>query len=304
MRLPSQLLKASIIGLIAVMLNLLPIVSDLLMTGSGRCLAATCPADHDMDGDTDGADVAAIAMGNLNVSLVAGSFGSQDCDKPDGVELIGSEGGSIQTADNIIVSIPAGALSEPTFIGVSALNPQNLSINAPATFSFAAGITLFTGGAVFDIPVQVTLPPTPELDEGQQVAVVQAGTDIDQDGANDWLLVDRAFHQNGLIETQSEHFPGLAGGGNFAFLISDAPFAYVALTGIVGAEAPASMAYSLNAAQPSVGSGMLVCSDYPGIGSPVIDGRSIAMVKPGFDAYKAILVVDLNNDNVFGLHTF
>ena len=298
-------LKAVLVWLMAITVSLLSIGLETTFQYPGTCLAAPiCLCDHDLDGDVDGADVAAAANGTPDLMSLSGSFGSQDCGTPDAVALIGPDGGSLQAAGDITVLVPPGALSEPTFIGVSPLDPVSITVFPPDLFAFAAGISLFTGGAVFDVPVRVTLPPTLALDEGQQVAVVQAVADIDLDGADDWLLVDRALHQSGLIETQSEYFPGLTGCGNFAFLISDSPFAYVALTNIVGAEAPASMAYNISAGQPFVGTGILVSSDYPGIGSPVIDGRSIAMIKAGFDAHKAILVADMNNDNVFGLHTF
>lgn len=45
-------------------------------------------------------------------------------------------------------------------------------------------------------------------------------------------------------------------------------------------------------------------SDFRDIVSPVNNGQAVSVFKAGFDAYKAILVADFDNDNVFGLHTF
>ena len=59
------------------------------------------------------------------------------------MELIGPSGGQIVTVDNITVTIPAGAVDAPTYIGVSAMTENALSAPIPQTFTLAAGIRLF-----------------------------------------------------------------------------------------------------------------------------------------------------------------
>ena len=84
--------------------------------GPASCLAETsCNGDFDFDGDVDGADLAGLLAGAgavdvSEVALLAESFGHSDCTKPNAVELIGPEGGQIQTAGDITVTIPAGAV--------------------------------------------------------------------------------------------------------------------------------------------------------------------------------------------------
>ena len=103
--------------------------------GPASCLAETsCNGDFDFDGDVDGADLAKFlgsAVTASEVGLLAESFGHNDCTAPDTVKLIGPEGGQIQTAGDITVTIPAGAVEEPTLIGVAALSEADLSAPIP-----------------------------------------------------------------------------------------------------------------------------------------------------------------------------
>lgn len=267
--------------------------------GAGSCLAETnCNGDLNFDGDVDGADLAGLLAGAgpvdvSEVSLLAGSFGNSGCTAPDAVALIGPEGGQIQTTENITVTIPAGAVDVPTLIGVGALSANDLLAPIPLNFTFVGGIKLFIGGMELKIPASVSLPPTEELQDGRQIVVLQEASDSDGDGVEDCLLVDRALHQGGLIETQSEYFLGFISSGNFSFLKGDFPFAYVAMNNIV------------NAAGQPVDAGRLYNSSIAEIPSAVKEGISVALMAAGFKMpHTAVVVEDDANDQVFGFQLY
>ncbi len=298
----NHLMKVVTVSLMAIVLNLLSTGFENSYSGQGVCLAsATCFGDLDQDGDVDGVDLAAAATQNIDISSLAGTYGSQDCIEPDVVVLIGSEGGTIVTDTNITVNIPAGALSKPTLIGVSALNPLDLAIPAPGSFSFAAGVTLFSSGETFALPAQVILPPSMVLQEGQQVAVVQAQSEVRQDGIGNWILVDRAVHLNGVIQTrQSEYFPGLTGSGKYTFIVSDVPFAYIALTNIVSMASLVSISSGFITAPADV---TLYGSNHTSIASRVVDQQSVGMIEVGYKENKAWLITDSMREK-FGMYVY
>lgn len=263
--------------------------------GPGSCLAEiNCSGDYNFDGDVDGEDLVELLADPVNTSevgLLAGSFGHNDCAAPDAVGLIGPGGGQIQTAGNITVTIPAGAVNEPTLIGVETLGENDLLVPIPQNFVFAGAIKLFTGGVDLMIPASVSLPPTEALEDDRQIVVVQEIPDRDGDGVDDCLLVDRALHQGGLIETKSEYFPGVISSGNFLFLKGNSPFAYVAMNNIV------------NGAEQPVNVGWLHNSSIAEIPSAVKEGISVALMEAGFKMpHTAVVVEDDDNDQVFGLH--
>jgi hypothetical protein len=273
------------------------IAAGPILFSPASCLAEiSCNGDHNLDGDVDGDDLADLIAGAVDpaaVAALAGSFGHDDCEAPDVVELVGSSGGQIQTADNITVTIPAGAVDAPTYIGVAAISETDLSAPIPPTFTLAAGIRLFTGGVELSIPAHVSLPPAETLEEGRQIVVTQEIPDSNGDGFDDCLLVDRAVHQSGLIETQSQYFLGLVGSGNFMFLKTDRPVAYVAMNNIADA-----------AGQP-LNSGQLRNSSIAEIPSWVKDGIAVALMAAGIEMpQSAVVITDDANDQVFGFHLF
>ncbi len=267
--------------------------------GLGSCLAETnCNGDLNFDGDVDGGDLAGLLTGAgavdaSEVALLAESFGHSDCTKPDTVALIGPEGGQIQTAGGITVTIPAGAVDQPTYIGVEAMSATDLSAPIPQTFTFVTGIKLFISGVELMIPASVSLPPGETLEDGRQIVVLQEIPDEDGDGIKDCLLVDRAVHQGGMIQTQSAYFLGVITGGNLMMLRGDAPFAFMAMNNIADISG-----------QPLV-SGMLRNSSIADVVSPVKDGIAVAMVEAGYERlHTGIVVADDANDQVFGLKLF
>ena len=173
----------------------------------GGCLAETnCKGDHNLDGDVDGADLADLMNGPADLAAVAASFGHNDCEAPEAVELIGPSGGQIQAADNIIVTIPAGAVDEPTYIGISAVTEAGLSAPIPQSFTLVAGIRLFTGGVELLVPAHVSLPPAETLEDGRQIVVTQEIPDSNGDGVDDCLRLTGPFFRPAQLKLNPNIF--------------------------------------------------------------------------------------------------
>ena len=88
-------------------------------------------------------------------------------------QLISPDGGTITTADDVTITVPAGALTEPTFIGVTrtvwqgvGYPPMYIGIDVPkgagvSEYQFIVigrAYDLDAGGAAFAQPITITVP--------------------------------------------------------------------------------------------------------------------------------------------------
>jgi len=134
-------------------------------------------------------------------------------------QLVSPNGGTINTADDVTITVPAGALTEPTFIGVTrsvwpSYSPMSIDIAKGGGVSeyqiivIGRAYDLDAGGTAFAQPITITIPfdsPPPGWSTANVVVVGSA------DGPLPSTLVDQT-HVSGQTSKASRVFPGVITG--------------------------------------------------------------------------------------------
>jgi len=132
----------------------------------------------------------------------------------EGAEVIGPEGGTINTSSGIQAYIPAGATDKKIVVGISAVPKDQLRIDTLDGLEFLGAINFYIGDQVLRSNAELTILNLYNL---PQTAKVYLGKIISQADKDLILTVDTAQIEGGLITTEQPAFPGAISSGIYLF---------------------------------------------------------------------------------------
>lgn len=134
---------------------------------------------------------------------------------PDGSTVVGSEGGEVQGAGGVVVTIPPDALSDGTIVRAMPVSEADLALPVPEGLAFNGAIRIDLGGVKPSKSLDVSVAAPPGASTADQVLVVRA---LSLPMRTGWTLVDRAQYVDGRYETASPPFPGVLEESTYGFL--------------------------------------------------------------------------------------
>ncbi len=197
----------------------------------------------------------------------------------EGGAVVGAGGGAVTDEAGNRLDVPAGALAGDTPIELRPIVPA--SVNVPAGFTLAGGVRVDLVGASFGQPATLSIVRPVSL--GLDALVVVAQTFIDPLGGQRLRVVAiGAVAASRVASGQSVGsltLPGVTGGGDFLFLVPEAPVGFI--TGTV---------FQPGGATPQAGA--LVTSDATALADLTgPDGRYVVVGTAGVEA--SVTALDL-----------
>ncbi len=139
---------------------------------------------------------------------------------------LGTDGGTVQSADGALVSVGPGALEREATVSIATMTEADLPIPIPDFLTFGAAFELDFADVDLARPAQVAIPVPAGFSAGQEVYFWRYETLTAPDGSTQaiWMLTDKGVvGADGMARTTSPPYPGFSAGGQYLCSRYDSP---------------------------------------------------------------------------------